>query len=354
MQTIALKTPRGRRFIGENCPVFIIAEMSGNHNQSYKRALRIIDAAAAAGADAIKLQTYTPDTITIDSENKYFQIKGSKLWSGQSLYKLYQQAYTPWAWQPRLKQYAENKGILWFSTPFDSTAVDFLEKMKVQLYKVASHEIIDIPLLKRIGQTHKPVLISRGMASIADIRLAIRTLRNNGAPSVAVLHCVSAYPALLSHMNLTTIPDIVKKFKVISGLSDHSPGKTAAIAAVALGASIIEKHLTLNRASGGPDAAFSLNSEEFKDMVKSIRETEQALGRPFYGARENESVDLKFRKSLFAVENIREGELITSKNVRSIRPGYGLHPKYLDQVIGTMASSNIKRGTPLSWNLIKR
>jgi pseudaminic acid synthase len=297
MDAIKIKTAKGIRKIGPGQPVFVIAEMSGNHNQDIKKAYKIIDAAADAGADAIKLQTYTPDTMTIDCDNKYFQVKVNDAWKGQTLYELYKKAYTPWEWQPRLKKYAEAKGLIFFSTPFDATAVDFLEKMKAQFYKVASFEIVDIPLLKRIAKTKKPVIISRGMANLDEIKLAIKTLKDNGCPAVALLHCVSSYPARPEEMNLSAIPDLAKRFKTVIGLSDHTSGFTAAIAATALGAKIIEKHLTIKRSEGGPDAGFSLEPEEFKEMAGKIRIVEKTLGRPQYGSGKMEKESIIFRKS---------------------------------------------------------
>ncbi|MDD5290979.1 MAG: pseudaminic acid synthase [Patescibacteria group bacterium] len=354
VKPIIIKTPRGKRKIGPGNPVFIVAEMSGNHLGSYKRALKIIDAAAEAGADAIKLQTYTPDTITLNCRNKYFKIKKGKLWRGYDLYDLYQEAHMPWAWQPKLKKYAEKRGLVLFSFPLDATAVDFLEKIKVELYKVGSFEVVDIPLLKRVGQTRKPVIISRGMSSLEELKLAIKTLKDNGTPQLIILQCVNAYPSNPAEMNLKLIPNIIRRFKVICGLSDHNLTNVTAIAAVALGASVVEKHLILSRSDGGPDAAFSLEPNEFKDLVKSIRLTEMALGRSEYAPAKQEKESIIFRKSLFAVEDIKAGERLTGKNIRSIRPGYGLMPKYYDKVIGRKAKINIKRGTPLSWNLIKR
>lgn len=344
----------GEKKIGQGHPVFIVAEMSGNHNQSYERALKIIDAAKEAGVDAVKLQTYTPDTITINSDKEYFQIKVNDAWKDQTLYELYKKSYTPWDWQPKLKKYAESKGLLLFSTPFDNTAVDFLEKMDVPVYKVSSFEVIDIPLLKRIGQTKKPVIMSRGMASIEEIELALGILKKFGCPEAALLHCVSSYPAKAEEMNLTTIADMEKRFRLVIGLSDHTFGITTAVTSVALGIRIIEKHLTLSRADGGPDAAFSLEPEEFKRLVASVREAEKALGRPSYGAGISESKNIIFRKSLFAVEDIEEGERFTAENIRSIRPGYGLAPKFYDEVIGRKAAVDIGRGMPLNWNLIKK
>ncbi|MFA6405691.1 MAG: pseudaminic acid synthase [Candidatus Paceibacterota bacterium] len=344
----------GKRIIGKNQPVFIVAEMSGNHNRDYKKALKIIDAAAEAGADAVKLQTYTPDTITINSDQEWFKVKTDNLWAGKTLYDLYKWAYTPWEWHAGLKKYAEKRGLIFFSTPFDETAVDFLEKLSVPLYKVASFEIPHIPLLKKIGQTQKPVIISRGLASPQEIRLAIKTLKSSGAPTVAVLHCVSSYPATADQMNLATIADLAKKFKVVSGLSDHSLGTTSSVAGVALGACIIEKHLTLKRSDGGPDAEFSLEPTEFKELVDSIRQVEKAIGRPCYKLTSREKQNIVFRRSLFVVKDIKKGEKFSKENVRCIRPGYGLAPKYLNDVLGSKAKSNIKFGTPLSWHLIKK
>ncbi|MBU2265236.1 pseudaminic acid synthase [Patescibacteria group bacterium] len=350
---IKIKTPKGWRLIGPGQPVFIVAEMSGNHNQDINRAYKIINAAAKIGADAIKLQTYTPDTLTIDCDNKYFQIGVNKAWRGQTLYSLYQKAYTPWDWQPKLKKYGEQKGLVVFSTPFDKTAVDFLEKIEVKLYKVASFEVGDVDLLERIGQTKKPVIISRGMASLNEIKLAVKILKKAGASQVAVLHCVSSYPALPEQMNLATIPDITKKFKVISGLSDHTLGTTISLASVGLGACIIEKHFTLKRSDGGPDAAFSLEPQEMKQLVEGIREVEKAIGRPTYKIDKKESENMIFRRSLFAVNDIKKGEKLTCQNVRCIRPGYGLAPKYLKKIIGKKTAKDIKRGTPIKFKLIK-
>jgi len=352
MKEFSIKTPKGTRKIGPGYPVFIIAEMSGNHNHNFKKALKIIDAAAKAGVDAIKLQTYTADTITIDCDNRYFQVKVNKAWKGQTLYSLYKKAYTPWEWQPKLKKYAESKGLICFSTPFDPTAVDFLEKMDVSLYKVASFEVIDIPLLEQMGKTKKPVIMSRGMASLAELKLAIKTLKNNGTPSIAILHCISSYPAAYEEMHLKTIPDIAKKFRTTVGLSDHSLGSTASVTAVALGASVIERHITLSRKDGGPDASFSLEPGEFRELVQSIRKTEKTLGEPRHGAGLIESGSIVFRKSIFAVKDIKKGEKFTTQNIRVIRPGYGLAPRYLDKVLNKKSKNFIFAGTPLKLNLI--
>lgn len=354
MGNIIIETSKGKRIVGPGQPVFIVAEMSANHGHNIKRALQIIDAAARAGANAIKLQTYTPDTITINSDKKYFQVKVNKAWKGQTLHSLYGKAYMPWEWQPKLKKYAESKGLLCFSTPFDNTAVDFLEKINVSLYKVASFEVVDIPLLERIGKTKKPVIMSRGMASLAEIKLAIQTLKKAGCSAIALLHCVSSYPAKHEEMNLATIPDLAKKFKTVVGISDHSLGIETPIVAITLGASIIEKHVTISRADGGPDAAFSLEPHELRELVQSVRNAEKTIGKPFYGSGVKESENIIFRKSLFVVENIKKGEEFTSKNVRSIRPGHGLEPKYLHSIIGRKTTKSLESGTPLRWKLIKK
>lgn len=353
MQNLEINTPKCKRKIGPGQPAFIIAEMSGNHNQDINRAYKIIDAAAEAGVDAVKLQTYTADTLTIDCDNEYFQVKVNDAWKGQTLYSLYKLAYTPWDWQPKLKEYGESKGLVVFSTPFDETAVDFLEKMNVVLYKVASFETGDLELLQKIGRTKKSVIISRGMTSAEELDLAIKTLREAGAPKVAVLHCVSSYPATPDQMNLATIPDIAKKFGVVSGLSDHTLGTTVSLTSIGLGASIIEKHFTLRRVDGGPDAGFSLEPEEMKNLVKAVREAEMAIGRPNYETDSKEAENKVFRRSLFVVKDIKKGEIFTRDNIRCIRPGYGLAPSYLPEILGKTANSDIKRGTPLSWKLVE-
>src|SRR4030042_6067032 len=352
IKPIKIKTPKGMRLIGPGQPVFIIAEMSCNHHQSYQQAKKIIEKSAEAGVDAVKLQTFRPEGITIDCDNKYFQIKVNKAWKGQTLYDLYKKVYTPWEWQPKLKKYAESKGLVLFSTPVQESAVAFLEKMNVSMYKVGSFEIVDLGLLKKIGKTKKPVIISRGMASIKEIKLAIKTLKNAGAPQVAVLHCVSSYPAIPSEMNLATIPAIAKRCGVISGLSDHSLGTAVALTAIGLGACIIEKHLTLRRSDGGPDAAFSLEPKEIKELVEAVRETEMIIGRPAFYTGKREKENKIFRRSLFVVKKIRKGEKFTFENIRSIRPGYGLMPKFLEKILGRKARKDIERGTPLKWNLV--
>lgn len=353
MHKFKIKTPKGDRLIGQGEPCFIIAEMSGNHNHDFNKAIKIIDAAAEAGVDAIKIQTYTADTLTIDSDKDYFQVKVNDAWVGNTLYKLYEMAHTPWDWQPKLKEYAESKGLILFSTPFDDTAVDFLEKMDVTLYKVASFESGDIELLKKIGSTKKPVIMSRGMTSAEALGLAIKTLKDAGAPEVAVLHCVSSYPATPDQMNLATIADIRSRFDVISGLSDHTLGITVPVTSVALGASIIEKHFTLDRSEGGPDAGFSLEPQEMKEMVRSVREAEASIGKPDYDVGKKESENLVFRRSIFVIKDIKKGEEITRENIRVIRPGYGLEPKELPNVLGKKAKKDIERGMPVKWDLIE-
>jgi len=342
----------GNRKIGEDHPVFIVAEISGNHNQSFERAKELIRTACQSGADAIKLQTYTPETLTIDCSNKWFQVKVNPAWKGRTLYELHREAYTPWEWQPELKKIAESRGVPFFSSVFDETAVDFCEKMGVPAYKVASFEIVDLELLKKIAGTKKPVIISRGMASLKELELALATLKENGTSQIAVLHCVSSYPAKPEEMNLATIPDIKRRFGLVTGLSDHTLTISTSLAAVALGASIIEKHFTLRRADGGPDAGFSLEPAEFKELVKSVREVEKAIGKAQYGSGKRESENIIFRRSLFVVKDVKKGEELTRENVRCIRPGHGLAPKFLHEILGKRASENIEQGTPLSWDLI--
>jgi pseudaminic acid synthase len=341
----------GKKVIGGG-HTFIIAEVSANHKGDIKKALEIIDAAADAGADALKLQTYTPDTITIDSDRPEFMVRVNEAWKGKTLYQLYGEASTPWEWHKELFAHAKKRGMIAFSSPFDVTAVDFLETLNVPLYKVASFEVIDIPLLEAIGRTKKPVIMSRGLATAEEVALAIKTLRKFGTKEIVVLQCTSGYPAAPEDMHLSTIPDIEKRFKVMTGLSDHTLDNDIAVASVALGAVVIEKHLTLKREDGGPDAAFSLEPHEFKHMVDSVRMIEQAIGKPSYERSKSERENVVFRKSLFVVEDIKKGESFTKKNVRSIRPGNGLAPKYYRAIVGKKASRDIERATPLSWNLI--
>ncbi|HEY3902197.1 MAG TPA: pseudaminic acid synthase [Chthoniobacter sp.] len=338
----------GRR-IGPGAPTYVIAEVSANHGQNFDEAIRIIDAAKTAGADAVKLQTYTPDTITIDSDAEPFRIKGT-IWNGRKLHELYREAYTPWEWQPKLMQHAAALGMHCFSSPFDDTAVDFLEGLNPPAYKIASFEMIDVPLIRRVAATGRPMIISTGMATLSEIEEAVDTARGAGATQIALLKCTSGYPAEPEEMNLRTIPHLAQAFGVVAGLSDHTLSPAIAIAAVTLGASIVEKHLTISRAAGGPDSAFSLEPEEFKTLVTQLRVTERALGRVHYGVSEREAASRVFRRSLFAVADIVPGESLTSNNIRSIRPGHGLHPRYLDQVLTRKAACAIPRGTPLQWN----
>ena len=331
--------------------VFIIAELSANHNQNFDLAVKTIKAMKDAGADAVKLQTYTPDTITIDCDNKYFQIKDG-LWQGKTLYQLYQEAYTPWEWQPKLKEIAEDLGLICFSSVFDKTAVDFLEKMNVPAYKIASFEITDIPLIEYIASKGKPVIISTGIATLSDIEEAVNACKRMGNDQVALLKCTSAYPAPIEDANLLTIPNMKETFGTIVGLSDHTLGSSVAIASVALGAMIIEKHFILDRNIGGPDAAFSMEPEEFKQMVKSIREVEKALGKVTYALTEKQKKSRELSRSLFIVKDIKKGEVFTGENVRSIRPGYGLEPKYLKEVLGRRAKRDLNKGTPVKIELV--
>lgn len=342
------------RCIGKGEPVYIIAELSANHNQDFNEALRLIQVAHEAGADAVKLQTYTADTITIQSNLPPFRIGGGTIWDGRNLYDLYGEAYTPWEWQPKLKQAAEDLGMHLFSSPFDPTAVDFLEQMNVPAYKVASFEIVDLPLIQKIARTGKPMIISTGMATLGEIEEAVTAARDAGATEIALLKCTSGYPAPPEEMNLRTIPHLAAAFGVPVGLSDHTLGIAVPIAAVALGASIIEKHFILSRAVPGPDSAFSLEPHEFKAMVEAIRTAERAMGQVHYGVSEREATSKVFRRSLFVVQDIAMGEVFTEANVRSIRPGHGLAPKHLSEVLGRYATHDIERGTPVSWEMVER
>jgi N-acetylneuraminate synthase len=334
--------------------VYVVAEVSANHNQDYDQAVRIIHAAKDAGADAVKLQTYTPDTITIRSDREEFRIGGGTRWDGQNLYELYGEAYTPWEWQPRLKQVADDLGLHLFSSPFDSTAVDFLEEMHVAAYKLASFELVDIPLIQKMASTGKPLIISTGMATIEEIDEALQAARQAGAAEIALLKCTSAYPAAPEEMNLRTIPEMARRFELPVGLSDHTMGVAAAVAASVLGACIIEKHITLSRSLKGPDSAFSLEPQEFKAMVEAVCTTQKALGEIHFGTSANEESSRIFRRSLFVVQDTKQGEFFTPGNVRSIRPGHGLHTRHLPQVLGKRAACDIERGTPLNWALIAK
>jgi N-acetylneuraminate synthase len=342
----------GKRTIGVGKPVYVIAEISANHHQNFDEAVNIIRAAKDAGADAVKLQTYTPDTMTIASDRKEFRVGGGTIWDGRNLFELYREAYTPWEWQPKLKQVANDLGLDLFSTPFDASAVEFLEKMDVPAHKLASFELVDLPLIRIMARTGKPLIMSTGMASVEEIEEALRTARENGARQIALLKCTSAYPAAPEEMNLRTIPELSRRFDVPAGLSDHTMGIAAPVAAVALGACIIEKHITLSRSVPGPDSAFSLEPPEFKAMVDAVRVAEKALGEVHFGASEREASGRAFRRSLFVVENLKRGELFTAVNVRAIRPGYGLHTRHLQEILGRQAARDIERGTPLSWDLV--
>lgn len=331
----------------------VVAELSANHNQKLDVAIKTILAAKKAGADAVKFQTYTADTITIDCDNEYFKIRNGTIWDGKTLYQLYKEAYTPWEWHEKLFQTARDEGLICFSTPFDKSAVDFLEKLNPPVYKIASFEITDIPLIKYTASKGKPLIISTGIADLSDIELAVNTCREAGNNQIILLKCTSSYPAPVEEANLLTIPNVRETFNVEVGLSDHSLGISLPVAAVSLGAHVIEKHFILDRTIGGPDASFSLNVEEFTLMVKAVREAEMALGKISYSISESSRISRNFSRSLFVVQDIAYGECFNEDNVRSIRPGYGLHTKFLPDIIGRRASANIKAGTPLNWDLIK-
>jgi pseudaminic acid synthase len=340
----------GRR-VGPGQPTYIVAEMSGNHHQDLAQAVKILEAVHRAGADAVKLQTYTPDTLTIPCDREYFQIQGT-IWEGKTLHDLYGEAYTPWEWQPELQRLANALGLALFSTPFDASAVDFLEDMGVPAYKIASFELVDLPLIRRIAATGKPIIMSTGMATLGEIDEAVRTARENGCRELVLLKCTSAYPAPLAEMNLRTIPHLAEAFGVPAGLSDHTMSPIVPVAAVTLGACLIEKHLTLSRQVAGPDSAFSQEPDEFAAMVQAVRAVEQALGKVSYDMTDKEKTTRVFRRSLFVVHDMEQGEQFTSDNVRSVRPGHGLHTRFLDQVLGRRAAVKIARGTPLSWEMV--
>ncbi len=339
----------GNRTVGGDNPVYIVAEMSANHNNDYGRALEIIHAAKEAGADAVKLQTYTADTMTIDCDKSYFQIGGGTLWDGMTLYKLYQEAYTPWEWQPKLMEEANKLGMDCFSTPFDSTSLDFITGMNMPAIKIASYEITDIPLIKLCASKKKPMILATGVAREADIKNAIEACIEVGNRDIVLLKCVSAYPTPYEDVNLNMIPTLAKEFGCIMGLSDHTMGWTVPIASVALGAKMIEKHLTLRRADGGADGAFSMEPEEFADMVKNVRIVEKALGKSEYSLTPAQEKEREGARSLFVVEDIKEGMELTSENIRSIRPqqGVGLPPAEIDNCIGRKAAHDLYRGEPL-------
>jgi pseudaminic acid synthase len=344
----------GGKKIGPASPVYIVAELSANHNGSIEQAQKIVEAAKDAGADAVKLQTYTPDTITIACDREPFRIGGGTLWDGKTLHELYGEAYMPWAWQPKLKKVAEDLGMECFSSAFDESAVDFLETMNVPAHKVASCELVDLPLIQKMAATGKPLIMSTGMATLEEIEEAVATARGAGAKQVALLKCTSAYPAPPEEMNLRTIPELGRRFDVPVGLSDHTMDIAVPVVAVSLGACLIEKHLTLSRAEGGPDSGFSLEPAEFKAMVEAVRTAESAMGAVHFGVSEHEASSRAFRRSLFVVRDLKKGEKFTSNNIRSIRPGHGLHTRHLAEVLGKTAAFDIVQGTPVSWDLVSR
>jgi N-acetylneuraminate synthase len=341
----------GRR-IGPGERAYIIAELSANHGGSLERALAVVRAAADAGADALKMQTYTADTLTIRSSAPEFVVGGGTIWEGRTLHDLYAEAYTPWEWQPALKRAAEDAGLHCFSTPFDASAVEFLERLDVPAYKIASFELVDVGLIDRVARTEKPILASTGMATLAEIEEAVAAVSAAGGRELALLKCTSAYPAPPESMNLKTIPDLRARFGVPVGLSDHTLGVEVPVAATAVGACIIEKHLTLSRSEPGPDSAFSLEPHEFRDMVRAVRAAERALGTVSYGPTASDRSGLAFRRSLFVVEDMKAGDRFTERNVRSIRPGHGLHPRHLRDVLNRTAACDIRRGTPLTPGLV--
>lgn len=343
----------GKHIVGPEQPPYIIAEMSGNHKQDITRALKIIDAAKEAGAHAVKLQTYTADTITMDHDGDEFLIKEG-LWKGRNLYELYQEAHTPWDWHRQLFDHAARKDIAIFSSPFDNTAVDFLEDLNAPAYKIASFEIIDLPLIRYAAETGKPLIISTGLATKDEIAEAIETVRECNNENLIVLHCVSGYPSDPAEANLNTMCDIGRTFNVVTGLSDHSHGIAVPVAATALRASVIEKHLTLSRAEGGVDSDFSLEPHEFSELVTSCAAAHAAMGRVHYDLKESEKENQRFRRSLYAVTDICKGAPLTAQNCRSIRPGLGLKPKYYDDVIGMKATRDIARGSPLTWDMLQK
>ncbi|MBI4522638.1 MAG: pseudaminic acid synthase [Deltaproteobacteria bacterium] len=345
-------TVKGRR-VGPGFPAYIVAELSANHGQNLGQAIEIVKAAKTSGADAIKLQTYRPDTMTLDCDNEYFRIQGT-LWKGRTLYDLYREAYTPWEWHPVLQQIADGVGLDFFSTPFDEKAVAFLEALQVPVFKVASFENGDLPLLRRIAATGTPMIVSTGMATLGEIEEMVRTIRGAGGDQLVLLKCTSAYPAPPEEMNLRAIPHLAERFGLPVGVSDHSMGVAVPVAAVALGACIIEKHFTLSRSLPGPDSAFSLEPYEFREMVEAVRVAEKALGRVRYGRTHGEKENCLFRRSLFVVKNIKAGETFTAENIRSIRPGHGLHTRYLPEILGCCANQDIGRGTPLGWEMVGR
>jgi len=341
------------RIINKNYPPLIIAEMSGNHNQSLERALEIVEAAAKAGAHALKIQTYTADTMTLDIAHDEFYISDPKsLWKGKSLYNLYQEAYTPWEWHKPIFDRCKELGLIGFSTPFDETAVDFLESLDVPCYKIASFENIDLPLIRKVASTGKPMIISTGMATVAELDETVRTAREAGCKDLILLKCTSTYPATPENTNILTIPHMRELFQCQVGLSDHTMGIGVAVASVALGATAIEKHFTLSRADGGVDAAFSLEPDEMRALVIECERAWQALGNVSYGPTEKEKASLQFRRSLYVIQDMKAGDVFTRENLRAIRPGFGLPPKYFDSLLGKKVNCDVKKGTPVGWNII--
>jgi pseudaminic acid synthase len=341
-----------KREIGLGKPAYVVAELSANHGGSFETAAATVRAMKEAGADAVKVQTYTADTLTIACDAPPFQIGGGTLWDGKTLHALYAEACMPWEWQPKLSTLARDLGLDFFSSPFDDSAVEFLERLRVPAYKIASFELVDLPLIRRVAQTGKPLIISTGMATTGEIEEALRAAREAGAREICLLKCTSAYPASPKDMNLLGIAELRDRFDVPAGISDHTLGSTVPIAAVALGACIIEKHFILSRDMGGPDAAFSMEPDEFKEMAGAVRMAEQALGTPGLGVSEAEAGSRQFRRSLFVVKDIKAGDPFTGENVRSIRPGGGLHTRHLEEVLGKKAARDIRRGTPLEWSLV--
>lgn len=339
--------------IGEKSSTFIIAELSANHGHDINIAKQTIKAAKEAGADAIKIQTYTADTLTIDCDNDYFKLSSGTIWDGRTFYDLYSEAYTPWEWQKELMEYANELGLLFFSTPFDKTAVDFLEELNVPVYKVASFEIMDIPLIEYIASKGKPVIMSTGVASLSDIEEAVKACKRIGNDQIILLKCTSSYPAKIEDANLNTIPNMKETFGVEVGLSDHTLGITVPVVSIALGAKVIEKHFILDKLIGGPDASFSLEPKEFKQMVEAVRDAEKALGKVDYSMTDKKRNSRLFGRSLFVVKDVKVGEIFTEENVRSIRPSNGLAPKCLKEIVGKVAKMDIRRGTPVSWDIIK-
>jgi pseudaminic acid synthase len=342
----------GNKHIGDEYPTYIVAELSGNHCKNFDNAMEMIHKAKNAGADAVKIQTYRPDTITLNCDNEYFQIKSGTLWDGMTLYKLYEQSYTPWEWTPLLKNEANKLGLDFFSSPFDILAVDYLENIGVPAYKIASFEAVDHILLKKVAQTGKPVIISTGITDLSEITDAINVLRKNGTKDICVLKCTSTYPAPIEDANLRTIKDFKERFNVEAGLSDHTLGIEVPIASVCMGANLIEKHFTLSNSSGSADDKFSLEPDEFEQMVKSIRLIEKALGKVKY-EKSDKNKNLIFTRSLFVSNNIKKGDIFTKDNIKSVRPGYGLHTKYYDKILGKKSITNISFGTPLAWNMVE-